>query len=456
MKDLETFQHEVVEPRVKPLVAEVVKSYSAGALRAATVSLWVAVVADLVHKIRNLAETGDGAASEEIKKLDRAVANGSVADFQKFERNLLELATDRLEILSPREKVELARLYEDRNLCAHPGFEGGDDIFAPTSEATRAHLASASKSVFSQRAIAGKRLVEELGQELLRDSWPGSDKDELVEYLQARYFSRSRESVQRNLFKVLIKACVRPPEEDWLIAKRGRVAVAALAQAMPQMHSELLTSVLGNWERAHALDDTALVRAVGAFSASPSFRAALPDTAKMRLSSLLQKRDCAFLVEQRFFASGAPDLPSITGDFNALVSDLDIDQLEVVVRYASRRGAFVPAVIVAVGAARSFREAERRLRLLHLCAASLTADDIVTLSRQIEQNDYDQVRLASETEALLLSTFRGCSLSDALVKAWKALAEQLHEAGKQDSGKNYLYEDLLAAVNEGRPGARSD
>lgn len=60
LKDLEQLQHEVIDLRTRLLVKEVVKAYEAGALRAATVSLWIAVVADLTNKIRYLADSGDG------------------------------------------------------------------------------------------------------------------------------------------------------------------------------------------------------------------------------------------------------------------------------------------------------------------------------------------------------------------------------------------------------------
>ena len=95
--DLRALQNEVVDTRTRPLVVDVVKAYEAGALRAATVSLWIAVVADLTYKIRYLAESGDGRARVAIEGLDRAVSNGEIRKIQQYENSILDLASNDLE-----------------------------------------------------------------------------------------------------------------------------------------------------------------------------------------------------------------------------------------------------------------------------------------------------------------------------------------------------------------------
>ena len=52
LKDLEQIQHDIDNKHIRPLIAEVIKCYEAGAYRAAIVSLWTAVVTDLTGKIR--------------------------------------------------------------------------------------------------------------------------------------------------------------------------------------------------------------------------------------------------------------------------------------------------------------------------------------------------------------------------------------------------------------------
>lgn len=175
LSDLERIQHDVVDVRSRGLVAEVVRCYEGGAYRAALVSLWVAVVADLTAKIRYLAESGDGEAGNVIADLDEALANQRVNQVQQYERDLLKTAEQQLQILLPRERVELERLNEDRHLCAHPGFLDEADLFVPDAEVVRAHLVAANRSVFSQRPLAGKRLLAtleiEMGGGILAERW---------------------------------------------------------------------------------------------------------------------------------------------------------------------------------------------------------------------------------------------------------------------------------------------
>ena len=148
LTDLEEMQHGIEDKATRLLVAEVVKCYEAGAYRAALVSLWVAVVADITAKIRALAESGDGEAQNVISSLDAALANRVVQKVQEYERNILEVAERRLQILLPRERVELERLNEDRNLCAHPGYVDEALLYIPDAEIVRAHLVAARRAVF--------------------------------------------------------------------------------------------------------------------------------------------------------------------------------------------------------------------------------------------------------------------------------------------------------------------
>lgn len=278
LKDLQALQYDVVDQRTRPLVAEVVKAYEAGALRAATVSLWIAVVADLTYKIRHPADSGDGAAVVAIADLDQAVANRSVRKVQEYERTILTFVSTDLEMLSAREVVELGRLSDDRNLCAHPGFVSESELFEPDAEAVRAHLIAANRSVFSQPPLAGKKLLTILDQELYGDSWPDGENDELKSYLVDRFFRSARTTVQDNMTRMLIKGSVRPKDESHRNAKRCRNAAYAIADAYPASFERLVSSVLNNWERAGALANEDIVRSVATPHSGILFRQ-LPERA---------------------------------------------------------------------------------------------------------------------------------------------------------------------------------
>lgn len=441
LRDLEQLQHEVIDQRTRPLVNEVVKAYEAGALRAATVSLWIAVVADLTNKIRYLADSGDGEARNVIENLDRAIANSSVIKVQEYERGLLEIVTEKLDILSSREKAELARLNEDRNLCAHPGFVTESDLFVPDAEAVRAHLVAACRSVFSQRPLSGKRLLATMQSEIDSDAWP-NDRD----YFLNRFFRSARESVKENITKILIKGSVVPLNGSNLKARRCRESVYAIAQEAPSTFERVLKSVLHNWEEAGALGDKQLIRSSGAYGGYTVYWEVFPATAKARLIALLKRGNRNFLIDERFFVSGLPADLVVADLYHNVLEGMDADELQQVIRRTRERSVFVPLAIRLVGESGSFRSAETNLRLVELCSGSLTRSDVADLRRAIEGNERDQVRWAGGSESILISIHEGSPKSPELDEEWKQLAAWLRHTGQKDGSQAYLYEELCDVV----------
>ncbi|GAA3086305.1 hypothetical protein GCM10020000_86180 [Streptomyces olivoverticillatus] len=90
--------------------------------RAAIVATWTAVCTDIIHKLYQLAEDGDGKAAEIVAKLNEArgkLDGAAIKIVEDVEKKLLEDALD-LELIDGIEHRQLLRLKEDRNLCAHP------------------------------------------------------------------------------------------------------------------------------------------------------------------------------------------------------------------------------------------------------------------------------------------------------------------------------------------------
>lgn len=52
----------------------------------------------------------------------------------KFERELIKLAKEKFELLSPIEYIDLERLQNDRNRCAHPSLTSDDQAYSPSAE----------------------------------------------------------------------------------------------------------------------------------------------------------------------------------------------------------------------------------------------------------------------------------------------------------------------------------
>jgi pheromone shutdown protein TraB len=86
------------------LTQEAVTAYQAGAYRAAILSIWVAVCADIISKLKELATGGDAAALAEVKSLETWIRTKDIKNIQNFEHGLIELAGGNFEMLLPHEE----------------------------------------------------------------------------------------------------------------------------------------------------------------------------------------------------------------------------------------------------------------------------------------------------------------------------------------------------------------
>ena len=439
LKDLEEIQHEVIEPSSRTLLREVVKCYEAGAYRAALVSLWIAVVSDLTCKIRRLAESGDGEAKIVIDTLDLAIERHNVKKVQKYEREIIATAADKLQILDLRSKEELDRLNKDRNLCAHPGYVDRSELFQPDAELVRSHLVVASRSCFSQPPLVGKRLLAILETELRSDSWPNDG-----EYFLDRFFRPARTAVKRNLVKLLIKYSLRAPDQDDDVMARSLVSTLAVSRECESVFEYALQSVLSTWEASGSLGDAELVRAVGAYGAVSLFWLVFPRTGKSRLEALLKRHNVDRLIDNGLFVGRFPSDDSIASKCRMVISRMDGAQVNDAIQQSECRHEFVSRAIELVGESGSFRSAEYNLRLLERCCRNvvLECEDVRNLREAIEGNPYQQVRQANGVEEILISIYSEQSPDAAARDEWCALAKWLNDQGRE-KGDGYLYERFM-------------
>ncbi|MFB7559797.1 hypothetical protein [Streptomyces brevispora] len=258
MRALEDVKNQVRSLTSRRYVEEAVAAYGAGAYRAALISIWIAVAADIIGKIRLLAEEG-GVAAEMQAELDRAIKGNNVNALQAFERNLVTRARNELELIGAREEEELNRLYRDRHLCAHPAFvSDGEELFTPSPELVRAHLATAVDALLSHPAVTGRKAIERFGGEIASDSFP-EDDTRLNDHLRASYMDHGTQALKENLVKVLCKESLKPQvplKQRWRCTRTMR----ELQKIAPSLFDEQLRVVLGPAQ--NLLDDDGLMALV--------------------------------------------------------------------------------------------------------------------------------------------------------------------------------------------------
>jgi hypothetical protein len=212
--DLDAELIRVRDFRSRVYFGDALKSYRAGAFRAAISSTWVAVAYDLIRKYRELDGLGDAEARKFLKEWDASVEANNVAKLLGLERSLIDHAHQKMAIIDAMGLRTLKRLYEDRHLSAHPAFSSKDDLYEPTDELVRAHMAAAVELVLAQRPVQGKGIFEAFSTDIQSPGFPNAPLT-IVDYVERKYLANMRSSVLRNFGVVLGKSLIQNIPPEW-------------------------------------------------------------------------------------------------------------------------------------------------------------------------------------------------------------------------------------------------
>ncbi|HGL5790854.1 TPA: hypothetical protein ACKFQQ_001312 [Klebsiella variicola] len=192
------------DPISKKYLVEAISCYKTGAFRSAIVTIWIAIVFDLINKTRELSIAGDKAAEEIINKFDDLREKNDISSSLKFERDILSLAKERLEIISHIEYIDLERIQQDRNRCAHPSMLNDNDIFSPSGELVRNHIVVAVQYLLRYPPAQGKAALSKILSEIDSDYFP-EKPEEIKTTLNKTPLFRARETLIKSVIIVLIK-----------------------------------------------------------------------------------------------------------------------------------------------------------------------------------------------------------------------------------------------------------
>ncbi|CAM5632562.1 hypothetical protein GCM10010329_22560 [Streptomyces spiroverticillatus] len=389
MRALEDVRNQVRSLTSRRYIEEAVAAYSVGAYRAALISTWIAVAADVIGKIRLMAEQG-GAAARLRDELDRAIKANNVPALQEFERKLVGRAHTELELIGSREAEDLDRLYKDRHLCAHPAFASdGEDLFTPTPELVRAHLASAVDSLLAHPAITGRKAIERFGREASSASFP-QDDTRLNEYLRASYMDYGTKALKANLIKVVCKETLKPETElkqRWTYTRTAQ----QLQKIAPSLFDEQLNVVLGPSQ--NLLTDEGLMALISGLCYVPGTWNVLHDGTRARVEELLRTVKPLDLVETHMLFYGP--LPP------APVDGMLLDRLEDITAAGALRGMsrtvalclgeepdprLVPALTLLAAKASSYEGGAAVLQVLNDLVRTMTDEQMAHLLEVCQAN----------------------------------------------------------------------
>ncbi|WP_236176803.1 hypothetical protein [Pseudomonas qingdaonensis] len=176
--DIEILANRCRSDQSREHVTEAIRCYKAGAHRAAIVTTWIAIVFDLLDKIRELSLSGDAGAKKLEEKYTGYISQinnqnqDGIKGALEFERKILETCRDTLQFFDSQQFVDLERLREDRHRCAHPSFQDLGVPYYPSAEQARLHIRNAVIHVLAAPPVQGKAALAKLKLLIASDYFP--------------------------------------------------------------------------------------------------------------------------------------------------------------------------------------------------------------------------------------------------------------------------------------------
>jgi len=285
LADLDELILKCRDEKARKYIKEAVSCYKAGAFRSAIVSTWIAVAFDIIDKLKELALTGDKEAEKQLEEFEKARKGGDIARALKFEKEILEIAKDKLELISHIEYLDLGRLQEDRNRCAHPSMTADGDIFNPPAELARVHIRTAVECLLQYPPAQGKYALEKLVSEVSSEYFPDTE-DKAITALKNSPLFKPRESLVRNFVVVLLKRLIGTIDDY----KERRKDICAL-KATESMHKEICEKAISDKisDLLRALPDDKLHRVIPIVRAYPDFWNYTDDDMRQKIVNFVEQ-----------------------------------------------------------------------------------------------------------------------------------------------------------------------
>lgn len=244
LSDIEALATRCRSEQSRSYVSEAIKCYKSGAYRAAIVTTWIAVVFDLIDKIRELSLAGDKAAKELEEKyenyvlqIDRNSPQG-IKGALEFERGLIDSCKIKLQFFDAQQYIDLVRLKEDRHRCAHPSFQKVGIPYEPSAEQSRLHIRNAVVHVLSQPPVQGKAALAEL-KSLVESKYFPEDENKALIQLKGVDFDNANKVLVKRFTEFLVDSFLMG-EEVLYLQRRCFTALNAAFELYPEVVEERL------------------------------------------------------------------------------------------------------------------------------------------------------------------------------------------------------------------------
>lgn len=330
LADLDTLVLRCRAERSRDYVSESIQCYKAGAYRSAIVNVWIAVVFDLVDKIRDLALAGDANAQRINSRYESYIDQINTGNDQgvknalEFERTIIGTCGTDLGFFDHQQMRDLQRLREDRHQCAHPSFQSAGIPHRPNAELARLHLRNAVEHVLSQPPIQGRAAIAELLTTVASDYFP-RDHHQASIALRQTPLANPSEALVRGLVDSLIFGFAQPDNPV-----TGKIQVGAVLSVLLDTHRAIA-------EPRISLQLSKLIRQVGdpglpavarLVAATPEMAGLIDEAARVRMGEFLRSGPEADVMP----ALAVGRHPTLAGAANQRIQTMGTDRLSVAIQ----------------------------------------------------------------------------------------------------------------------------
>ncbi|MTJ02660.1 hypothetical protein [Idiomarina piscisalsi] len=210
---LERISEQIHYGKTKEYFQEVLSSYTNGNYRSSVVMLWSVAICDIVYKLQSLIDLYDDSAAQEILQ-EVTVMQDDDYKSSAWEIKLLDDVHDKTFLLDSSEYENLRYLQKQRHLSAHPVLNSERELHSPNKETVRSLLRNTLEELLVKPPFYTQRIMKELLEDLSESSNVLNSRRKVKQYIESRYLSRTKPSVEINIFRSLWKLVFKLDNED--------------------------------------------------------------------------------------------------------------------------------------------------------------------------------------------------------------------------------------------------
>ncbi|MCZ8195624.1 MAG: hypothetical protein O9253_00990 [Aquidulcibacter sp.] len=314
--DIDAMTLQVRNRQSRQLIGEAITAYRGGALRSAIISTWIAVAADIIAKARELAGQDEAGPRIFVHELDAAIAAEDIRKLQLIESDLLRMANVDLQLLATHEHSALARLQQDRHLCAHPAFVAEDQLYQPSPELVRAHIVHALQHLLVNAPLQGKSAIARFDADLLSPAFPAA-ADDIGVFMRSKYLDRAKEVLVVNLTKAIVSMPFGAERAKYVSKARTlAVILREIAKAKTAIYDSVMPGYIA--EKFEQIPSDVLLTICPYLEGDPRIWEWLKEPDQTRVRRLLETADVETLKTHAAFdaLAIAPLSEALVGRFN--------------------------------------------------------------------------------------------------------------------------------------------